>query len=29
LDPGELEEIIKDRKALKTAKKAFLSVFKK
>ena len=29
LDPGELVEIFKDRKALKTAKKAFLSVFKK
>jgi len=29
LDPGELKEIIKDRKALPAAKKAFLSVFKK
>ncbi len=29
LDPGELNEIIKDRKALPAAKKAFLSVFKK
>ena len=29
LDPGELKEVIKDRKALSTAKKAFLSVFKK
>ena len=29
LDPGELEEIFKDRKALRAAKKAFLSVFKK
>jgi hypothetical protein len=29
LDPGELGEIIKDRKALPAAKKAFLSVFKK
>ena len=28
LDPGELKEIIKDRKALPAAKKAFLSVFK-
>ena len=29
LDPGELGEIIKDQKALSTAKKAFLSVFRK
>ena len=29
LDPGELKEIIKDRKALPAAKNAFLSVFKK
>jgi hypothetical protein len=29
LDPGELEEIFKDRKALRAAKKAFFSVFKK
>ena len=29
LDPGELSEIIKDKKALAAAKKAFLSVFKK
>ena len=29
LDPGELEAIFKDRKALRAAKKAFLSVFKK
>ncbi len=29
LDPGELNEIIKDRKALPAAKNAFLSVFKK
>ena len=29
LDPGELDQIIKDRKALPAAKKAFLSVFKK
>ena len=29
LDPGELKEIIKDQKSLSTAKKAFLSVFKK
>ena len=29
LDPGELAEIIKDRKAIAAAKKAFLSVFKK
>jgi hypothetical protein len=29
LDPGELKEIIKDRKALPAAKKAFLSVFKR
>ena len=29
LDPGELDKIIKDRKALPAAKKAFLSVFKK
>lgn len=29
LDPGELVEIIKDQKALVSAKKAFLSVFKK
>jgi hypothetical protein len=28
LDPGELEEIIKDQRALSAAKKAFLSVFK-
>jgi len=28
LDPGELPEIIKDKKALAAAKKAFLSVFK-
>jgi hypothetical protein len=28
LDPGELKELIKDQKALSTAKKAFLSVFK-
>jgi hypothetical protein len=29
LDPGELAEIIKDKKAIAAAKKAFLSVFKK
>ena len=29
LDPGELAEIIKDKKAVERAKKAFLSVFKK
>jgi hypothetical protein len=29
LDPGELSEIIKDKKAVAKAKKAFLSVFKK
>jgi hypothetical protein len=29
LDPGELAAIIKDQKALASAKKAFLSVFKK
>jgi hypothetical protein len=29
LDPGELKEIIKDRRALSAAKNAFLSVFKK
>jgi hypothetical protein len=29
LDPGELSEIIKDKKAVERAKKAFLSVFKK
>ena len=29
LDPGELNEIIKDQRALSAAKKAFLSVFKK
>ena len=29
LDPGELDAIIKDRKAIPIAKKAFLSVFKK
>jgi hypothetical protein len=29
LDPGELDSIIKDQKALSSAKKAFLSVFKK
>ena len=29
LDPGELGEIIKDQKALSSAKKAFMSVFKK
>lgn len=29
LDPGELSEIIKDKKALSAAKNAFLSVFKK
>jgi hypothetical protein len=29
LDPGELDAIIKDRKALPAAKKAFFSVFKK
>ena len=29
LDPGELGEIIKDKKALAGAKKAFLSVFKR
>ena len=29
LDPGELTEIIKDKKAIAQAKKAFLSVFKK
>ena len=29
LDPGELQSIIKDQKALAAAKKAFLSVFKK
>lgn len=29
LDPGELAEIIKDQKALASAKKAFMSVFKK
>ena len=28
LDPGELKEIIKDQRALKVAKKAFISVFK-
>ena len=28
LDPGELAEIIKDKKAIAKAKKAFLSVFK-
>ncbi len=28
LDPGELKEIIKDQRALKVAKKAFMSVFK-
>ena len=28
LDPGELKEIIKDQRALSSAKKAFLSVFK-
>ena len=28
LDPGELNEIIKDKKAVAKAKKAFLSVFK-
>ncbi len=29
LDPGELKEIIKDQRALSSAKNAFLSVFKK
>ena len=29
LDPGELGEIIKDKKALSAAKSAFLSVFKR
>ena len=29
LDPGELKEVIKDKKALSAAKNAFLSVFKK
>jgi hypothetical protein len=29
LDPGELTEIIKDKKAVEKAKKAFFSVFKK
>jgi hypothetical protein len=29
LDPGELKEIIKDKKALSAAKDAFLSVFKR
>jgi hypothetical protein len=29
LDPGELSEIIKDKKALSGAKEAFLSVFKR
>jgi len=29
LDPGELAEIIKDKKAVEKAKNAFLSVFKK
>ena len=29
LDPGELKELIKDKKALPAAKKAFLSVFKR
>ena len=29
LDPGELKEIMKDKKALSAAKEAFLSVFKR
>ena len=29
LDPGELKEIVKDQKALTSAKNAFLSVFRK